>query len=134
VNAGANAKTSVEPWVVAGDAGRVAVFFYGTSDPSFNSSSAHWSIYMAQSQNALAAVPTFSITAATGVMHIGAICNNGLGCASGTRNLLEYFYPDVYPDGNVFVPYPDDLHVNHATTITSVFVLKQTGGSKLIGR
>jgi hypothetical protein len=134
VNAGANAKTSVEPWVVAGDAGRVAVFFYGTSDPSFNSSSAQWSIYMAQSQNALAAVPTFSISAATGVMHIGAICNNGLGCASGTRNLLEYFYPDVYPDGNVFVPYPDDLHVNHATTITSVFVLKQTGGSKLIGR
>lgn len=133
VNAGANAKTTVEPWVVAGDAGRVAVFFYGTSDPSFNSSSAHWSIYMAQTQNALASVPTFNISAATGVMHIGAICNNGLACASGTRNLLEYFYPDVYPDGNVFVPYPDDLHVNTATTITNVWVLKQTGGSRLIG-
>ncbi|HEY6253188.1 MAG TPA: sialidase family protein [Candidatus Angelobacter sp.] len=134
VNAGANAKTTVEPWVVAGAAGRVAVFFYGTSDPSFNSSSAHWSIYMAQSQNALAPVPTFAITAATGVMHIGAICNNGLVCANGTRNLLEYFYPDVYPDGNVFVPYPDDLHVNPATTITNVWVLRQTGGSKLIGK
>jgi hypothetical protein len=134
VNAGANAKTTVEPWVVAGDAGRVAVFFYGTSDASFNSSTAQWSIYMAQSQNALAAVPTFAISAATGVMHIGAICNNGLACASGTRNLLEYFYPDVYPDGNVIAPYPDDLHVDHNTTITSVFVLKQTGGSKLIGK
>lgn len=134
VNAGANAKTTVEPWVVAGDAGRVAIFFYGTSDASFNSSSAHWSVYMAQSQNALASVPTFAITAATGVMHIGAICNNGLACANGTRNLLEYFYPDVYPDGTVFVPYPDDLHVNPATTITNVWVLKQTGGSKLIGR
>lgn len=134
VNAGANAKTTVEPWVVAGDAGKVAVFFYGTSDPSFNSSSAHWSIYMAQSQNALAAVPTFAITAATGVMHIGAICSNGLQCANGTRNLLEYFYPDVYPDGNVVVPYPDDLHVNKATTITNVWVLKQTGGPKLIGK
>ncbi|HWX54739.1 MAG TPA: hypothetical protein VN176_09130 [Verrucomicrobiae bacterium] len=134
VNAGANAKTTVEPWVVAGDAGKVNVFFYGTSDPSFNSSTAQWSIYMAQSQNALATVPTFSITAATGVMHIGAICDNGLGCASGTRNLLEYFYPDVYPDGNVFVPYPDDLHVDHTTTITNVFVLKQTGGSKIIGQ
>lgn len=134
VNAGANLKTTVEPWVVAGDAGRVAVFFYGTSDASFNSTTANWSIYMAQSQNALASVPTFAISAATGVMHIGAICDNGLACANGTRNLLEYFYPDVYPDGNVFVPYPDDLHVNHATTITSVFVLKQTGGSRLIGK
>lgn len=133
VNQGANAKTAVEPWVVAGDSGKVAVFFYGTSDPDFNSSSAQWSIYMSQSLNALAPTPTFAITAATGVMHIGAICNNGIGCAAGTRNLLEYFFPDIYPDGNVFVPYPDDLHVNHATTITSVFVLKQTGGSKLIG-
>lgn len=134
VNQGANAKTSVEPWVVAGDPGRVAVFFYGTSDPNFNSSSAQWSIYMAQSQNALAPVPTFAITAATGVMHIGAICSNGTACANGTRNLLEYFYPDVYPDGNVFVPYPDDLHVNSATTITNAWVLKQTGGAKLIGK
>jgi hypothetical protein len=134
VNAGANLKTTVEPWVVAGEAGRVAVFFYGTSDASFNSPTAQWSIYMAQSQNALASVPTFAISAATGVMHIGAICNDGLACPSGTRDLLEYFYPDVYPDGNVFVPYPDDLHVNHATTITSMFVLKQTGGSKLIGK
>src|SRR5579864_814444 len=134
VNAGANAKTAVEPWVVAGDAGRVAVFFYGTSDPNFNSSNANWSIYMAQSQNALATIPTFSITAATGVMHIGAICNQGTACANGTRNLLEYFYPDVYPDGNVFAPYPDDLHVDPSTTITHVWVLKQTGGSRLIGK
>lgn len=134
VNAGANLKTTVEPWVVAGDAGKVAVFFYGTSDPSFNSSTAQWSIYMAQSLNALAPVPLFAISAATGVMHIGAICNNGTACASGTRNLLEYFYPDVYPDGNVFVPYPDDLHVNPATTITNVWMLKQTGGSKIIGK
>src|SRR6266481_475410 len=134
VNAGANAKTTVEPWVVAGDAGKVAVFYYSTADPSFNSTTAQWSIYMAQSQNALAATPTFSISAATGVMHVGAICNNGLGCANGTRNLLEYFYPDVYPDGNVFVPYPDDLHVDHTTTLTNLFILKQTGGSKLIGQ
>jgi hypothetical protein len=112
----------------------VDVFFYGTADASFNSSTAKWSIYMAQSMNALAPVPLFTISAATGVMHIGAICNNGLGCASGTRNLLEYFYPDVYPDGNVFVPYPDDLHVNPSTAITNVWMLKQVGGSKIIGR
>jgi outer membrane protein assembly factor BamB len=72
VNAGADAKTSVEPWVVAGDAGKVNIFFYGTSEANFNSSTAQWRIYMSQSTNALAHVPTFAITAATGVMHIGA--------------------------------------------------------------
>jgi hypothetical protein len=134
VNAGANAKTSLEPWVVTGDPGKINIFFYGTSDPNFMSSSAQWRIYMAQSQNALAAVPTFLITAATGVMHQGPICVNGTGCASGTRNLLEYFYPDTYPDGNAMAVYPDDLHVNPATTITNAWYLKQTGGSKIIGR
>jgi hypothetical protein len=134
VNAGANAKTSLEPWVVAGDTGKINIFFYGTSDPNFMSNSAQWRIYMAQSQNALASVPTFSITAATGVMHQGPICVNGTGCASGTRNLLEYFYPDTSQDGNAMAVYPDDLHVNPATTITNAWFLKQTGGSKIIGR
>jgi hypothetical protein len=134
VNSGANAKTSVEPWVVTGDPGKVDIFFYGTSAANFNSTTAQWRIYMAQSTNALAHVPTFAITAATGVMHIGAICNNGLGCASGTRNLLEYFYPDTYTDGNAMAAYPDDLHVDAATTVTNVWFLKQTGGSKIIGR
>ncbi|MGH9774695.1 MAG: hypothetical protein ACRD50_07085 [Candidatus Acidiferrales bacterium] len=133
VNAGANAKTSVEPWVVTGDPGKVNVFFYGTSDPNFNSTSAQWRIYMAQSRNALASVPVFAITAATPVMHKGAICNSGTACANGTRNLLEYFYPDTYPDGNALAAYPDDLHVDPATTLTNTWFLKQTGGSKIIG-
>lgn len=129
INAGLTNRTSMEPWVVAGDAGKINVFYYGTTTGYFDQPSADWRIFMAQSLNALAPVPTFSISQATDVMHHGGICNNGLACQNGTRNLLEYFYPDTYLDGNAFAVYPDDLHVDHTTTITNAWVLKQTGGS-----
>ncbi|HXR98359.1 MAG TPA: hypothetical protein VN709_11015 [Terriglobales bacterium] len=133
VNAGPALRTTVEPWVVAGDAGKVNVFFYGTPAASYNTPTAQWHIYMAQSQNALAPVPTFYLNTASPPMHIGAICNDGLACASGTRNLLEYFYPDTYLDGSALAVYPDDLNVNHATTTTAAFFLKQTAGTRIAG-
>ena len=134
VNNGANDKTSLEPWVIAGDAGKVDVFYYGTSASNYLDSSAQWQVFMAQTQNAFAAVPTFYIKAATGVMHQGAICVNGTACAEGTRNLLEYFFPDTYFDGNALATYPDDLHVDPTTTITRPWFLKQTGGTRIIGK
>jgi hypothetical protein len=42
---------------------------------------------------------------------------NGTGCPNGTRNLLEYFFPDTYPD---------DLHVDPNTTVTRPWFLKQS--------
>lgn len=134
INSGANAKTSLEPWVIAGDGGKLDIFFYGTSDPNFLSNNADWRIYMAQTQNALAPVPTFAISTATDIMHHGPICVNGLGCATGTRNLLEYYYPDTYLDGKAMAVYPDDLHVDHTTTLTNAWFLKQTGGSTITNR
>ena len=133
VNTGNNLKTAMEPWVIAGDAGKVDIFFYGTSSASFMDSSAKWAVFMAQSQNALAKVPTFAIRQATDIMHIGAICINGIACAFGTRNLLEYFYPDTYVDGSALAAYPDDYHSDHATWLSHTWFLKQTGGSKIIG-
>src|SRR5437773_5459987 len=44
VNTGANAKTSVEPWVVAGDVGKLNIFFYGTSASDFMNPNAQWPI------------------------------------------------------------------------------------------
>jgi len=132
VNSGANAKTAVEPWVVAGDAGKANIFYYGTSSASFMDTNAQWQIFMAQTQNALKNVPVFYTKPATGVMHQGAICNNGTACANGTRNLLEYFFPDTYLDGNALASYPDDLHVDPSTTITRAWFLKQTAGSRIL--
>jgi hypothetical protein len=131
LNNSADSKTSLEPWVVAGDYGKVNVFFYGTPDPSFMSANAQWKVFMAQTLNAFANVPLVTQKAATDIMHNGPICVNGTGCPSGTRNLLEYFFPDTYLDGGALAVYPDDLHVDPATTITRTWFLRQTGGSKV---
>jgi hypothetical protein len=136
VNSAAGVKSAMEPWVVAGDAGKVNVFYYGTTAHNFMDPTAKWYVYMAQSQNALAKVPTFSSAAATPyVIHSGAICTNGTGCPSGTRTMLEYFFPDTFIDGNADAVYPDSEHVRDATAPnTTVWFIKQTGGSKIVGR
>ena len=83
MQSGFGIKSTVEPWVVAGDAGKINIFFYGTTATNFMDTNANWVVYMAQSQNALAKVPTFSSAPATPyVIHTGAICNNGTGCPS----------------------------------------------------
>lgn len=131
-----NSKVSLEPWVVAGDYGKVDVFFYGTSDTNgYMDPNATWTVFMAQTLNAFANVPLVTQAQAVPyIMHNGAICVNGTGCPSGTRNLLEYFFPDVYLDGNALAVYPDDLHVDPSTTITRSWFIRQTGGSKVTGQ
>jgi hypothetical protein len=136
VQSGFGMKTTVEPWVVAGAAGKINIFFYGTTARNFMDTKANWVVYMAQSQNGLASVPTFSIAPATPyVIHTGAICNNGTGCPSGTRTMLEYFFPDTYLDGNAEAVYPDSIHIQDTTAPnTTVWFVKQTSGSKITGR
>lgn len=131
-----NSKVSLEPWVVAGDYGKVNVFFYGTDDTKgFMDPNAQWTVFMAQTLNAFANVPLVTQAQAVPyIMHNGPICINGTACASGTRNLLEYFYPDVYLDGNALAVYPDDLHVDPSTTVTRAWFIRQTGGSRVTGQ
>lgn len=131
VNNSWDSKTAIEPWVVAGDYGKVDVYFYGTAASDFMDPNASWKIFMAQSLNVFGNLPLVTQNAATYVMHKGPICVNGTGCASGTRNLLEYFYPDVYLDGNSMAVFPDDLHADPSTTVTRAWFIKQTGGSKV---
>ncbi len=132
LNNSADSKTSLEPWVVAGDLGKVNVFFYGTADSNFMSATADWKIFMAQTLNAFSPVPTVTQSPAVPfITHHGPICVDGTGCAAGTRNLLEYFFPDVYVDGNALAVYPDDLHVDPTTTVTRSWFIRQTGGSKV---
>lgn len=136
VQSGFSVKTTVEPWVVAGDAGKINIFFYGTTARNAMDTSANWVVYMAQSQNALAKVPTFSMAPATPyVMHKGAICSNGTGCPFGTRTLLEYFFPDTALDGNAQAVYPDSIHIQDTSAPnTTVWFVKQTGGNRITGQ
>jgi hypothetical protein len=119
VSNGAAAKSVIGPWVVAGAPGQVNITFWGTPAASNNDPTAQWKVIFVQSTNALKAIPTFSQAAATGVMHQGAICTNGTGCATGTRNLAEYFASGLYLDGNGLIVYPDDFkNANPAATFT----------------
>ncbi|MFL6440117.1 MAG: WD40/YVTN/BNR-like repeat-containing protein [Terriglobales bacterium] len=126
VSNGTDTKSAIGPWITAGDAGRIDITWWGTTAASNNDPAAQWHVFFAQSVNALASIPTFAQTQATGVMHAGAICTNGTGCASGTRNLAEYFAPGLYLDGSEMIVYSDDY--NNASPL-AVFI-RQTGGAK----
>lgn len=130
VSNGTATKSAIGPWITAGDSGRVDITWWGTTDLSNNDAAAQWHVFFAQSLNALASIPTFAQSTATGVMHQGAICTNGTGCASGTRNLAEYFAPGLYLDGSEMIVYSDDF--NNSSPL-AVFI-RQNGGSLAYGK
>jgi hypothetical protein len=131
VNNGASTKTAIGAWVSGGGSGGVNIAWWGTSAADANSTTAQWQVFVAQSRNATAAVPTFTQTAATPVMHVGPICNQGLACASGTRNLAEYFGTDVGLNGEELIVYPDDKNTTSTTGSARTFFVKQTGGNTI---
>jgi len=132
VNNGASTRTAIQPWVVAGDSGKVNVTWLGSSATNFMDSSAQWQVFMAQSQNDFASVPTFAQSAVTGVVHVGPVCVNGLGCASGTRTLAEYWAPDAYLDGNALIVYPDDKNSGLPSGAARTWFVRQTAGPTII--
>src|SRR6267143_1329467 len=132
VNHGASTRTAIQPWVVAGGPGKVDVTWLGSSTTNFMDSSAQWRVYMAQSQNDLVSVPTFAQSTVTGVVHVGPVCVNGLGCASGTRNLAEYWAPDVHRDGNALIVYPDDKNSGLPSGRARTWFIRQTAGPTII--
>lgn len=129
VSNGSDTKSVIGPWVTAGAPGHVNITWWGTSALNNNDTTAKWKVFFAQSQNVLKKIPSFEQTPVTGVMHQGAICTNGTGCASGTRNLAEYFAPGLTLDGNEIIVYSDDFN-NSAPTATFV---RQTGGPTVSG-
>ncbi len=124
VNNGTETKTSIAPWIDAGDGGKVDILWWATSSANNLDTTAQWKVYFAQTQNALARTPTITENAATGVFHTGPICVNGTGCASGTRDLAEYASTTVYSDGTAMIVYPDDQQTQNPLT----YFEKQTSG------
>jgi hypothetical protein len=132
VNNGASTRTAIQPWVVAGAPGKVDVTWLGSSTTNFMDTSAQWQVFMAQSQNDFASVPTFAQSTVTGVVHVGPVCVNGLGCASGTRTLAEYWAPDTYLDGNALIVYPDDKNSGLPSGAARTWFVRQTAGPTII--
>jgi len=131
VNNGAGTKTAIGAWISGGGSGSVDIAWWGTSASNPNDPTAQWQVFVAQSRNANSAIPTITQTAATPVMHVGPICNQGLACADGTRNLAEYFGTDIGTNGEFLVVYPDDKNGSSPSGAARTFFVKQTGGNTI---
>ncbi|MDQ6846128.1 MAG: hypothetical protein M3019_00870 [Candidatus Dormibacteraeota bacterium] len=113
---GAPAATTVMPWIVAGDAGRVDLVFYGSSStaaPSTNSGP--WNVYLLQN---LAANVDHSFASWTQSLltdrpnHVEPVCLSGLGCTTNTgpggdRELGDFFRVVLDKDGRAMVSFAD---------------------------
>ncbi len=148
-----NVETTVMPWIVAGDEGRVAVAFFGTDsigDADSGAFVASWYPYVNISTDALSSEPHWAQAKSTShPFHYGSICLNGLACdvpipddsgvpKKGDRSLADYFAMDLSPTtGRLHVVYgssakkPTD-EIGHVSTAT--VVTQETGPSLLADR
>ena len=93
--------------VTAGDNGRVAVAFLGSTTPGnpfAESFAGVWDLYVSYTYDAGATWTTTKAT--TDPVQRGWMCAGGTGCTSG-RNLLDFMDVNVTKDGRVVVGYAD---------------------------
>lgn len=126
VNSGPTAgKANVFPWVAADANGHVVVTWLGGSLAG-NSNSvsvmqptctdgttdcwAQWNVYMAETLNGHAAVPSFMQHAASDhIVHAGTVCTNGTGCSNGdSRSLADFFQVALDTQHRANISYADD--------------------------
>ncbi|MFN2465065.1 MAG: sialidase family protein [Candidatus Dormibacteria bacterium] len=87
--------SNVFPTLIAGDAGRVAIAWYGSMVNDFNDTTAAWSEMFSVTTDAFNANGAWLQTRITGAqepMHTGDICQVGLNCTltGGNRNLSDF--------------------------------------------
>ncbi len=108
--------TAIEPWSVAGDAGKLDVVWYGTSyydgvnPPDSYPNSAAWYVYFAQNLSATTAGSSFSQVQASAINHYGGVCESGVSC-TGNRDLYDDFGVAASPTtGMASIVYSDDQY------------------------
>jgi hypothetical protein len=126
VNTGATVgKSNVFPWVAADAYGHVVVTWLGSSTAG-NSNDvatmqpacadgttncwAQWNVYMAESVNGNAAVPSFTQhTASDHIIHAGTVCTNGTLCSNtDSRALADFFQVALDPQHRANIAFADD--------------------------
>ena len=102
--------SAIFPWIAVGDPGQVDIVFYkSNSGANPNASTGVWNVYFAQSQNALNTGSNFkTVQISDRPNHVGPICNSGLGCAAGSRALLDFFTIDIDHYGAAWVNWSTD--------------------------
>jgi hypothetical protein len=125
--------TTTFPWVTAGDGGRIAVSYYGTSaagnSPQTVPATSTWRVYSSYSTDG---GRTFREYPTTGVMDRGAICTSGTGCSTGGRNLLDFFETAMDASGCLVTAFADNTIAPKAGAVISY--VRQTGGPGLLAR
>jgi hypothetical protein len=137
------------PWITAGSSGRVAVAWYHANEESEKNdytfdglTHAEFSVQVAQSIDALAASPHYSVVTATEhPMKYGPICTAGTACSvsMGDRSLGDYLNLGVDQDGGLALVYVDDTSNSFTTGPTGAIAengppvyQKQIGGPSMI--
>lgn len=127
------------PWVIAGDPGRVAVAFYGTTHKGDSTNNAGpWDVYVTQSTDFLSKRPHLQqVKVSEHPSHTNPICLSGLGCTAGSaqdRNLGDFFQLDMDPtDGSVVVLWADTANQYGALAGSPVnSFAKQVSGPSLL--
>jgi hypothetical protein len=121
---------------VAGDPGRVAILYYGTTAKAATPDDVKpgqggWYPYVAVSTDALAKHPTFHQTRiAHRINQDDNICTAGTACAAtgGNRNLLDYFDLSLDKQGHLGFVWTD---TNNATKMGFIKVARQASGPSL---
>jgi hypothetical protein len=144
-------QNDVMPWVVAGNAGRIGVAWYGSTtgkkgtawgpDPVDNAS---WDLYYSTSINALTKKPSFGMTKVSDhPVKYGDISTGGLG-GSQDRSLGDFFQVQLGLSGEAVITYVDDTSANRnadtcggcgetpAEGAGPVMVVTQNGGPSLL--
>lgn len=131
VDVASGAGNRVFPWMVAGDAGRVAIAWYETATPGDNNDAAamkdaSWSLVSAFSYDALGVAPTFTLhNVTTDALHVGSVSTGGtLGDAD--RSLGDFF--TIALDIHGFVHY---TFIESLDGKTVCMYARQTGGDSL---
>ena len=128
-------QTNLFPWIVAGDPGRVDIVWYGTptlgscpNQPCGSSAiTAHWSVLMAQSLNAIVngkpnPNPSFTTTHVSEVSnHYGSICTFGISCTTGgDRGLLDFISVTIGLKGEANVVWADAVNQDGGGTSAAI--------------
>jgi len=129
--------TYVFAWVTSGDAGKVAVAYYGTKVVGApDKLLGDWYPLAAVTQDAFAAAPRWSEAAVSGTeLQYGPICVGGNSCANA-RNLGDFFQVQSGPGGRIALAYADGRAgggetLVHLIASAQVVFARQTGGPDL---
>jgi uncharacterized protein YkwD len=149
------AQTSIFPWSVAGNAGKVDLVWYGSSYfqpgqvPDNYPDSASWYVYFAQNLTATTSPKAWTITKVTPIVHFGGVCEGGISC-TGNRDLYDDFgvaanpksglasiisSDDQYAQYNHNLTYPSTCTQanNNTANCDHTSIATQTSGGRIFG-